>query len=148
MAVRELPNFIIGGRIYYEDHVTISTYRWENKSHTSDSLLRVSIGVLAGRIFSHIPKGSIPRSAFDQLNEDLRHMRHDPLAVGTIADANSSFSLRIASENGGVGVTGTIADERELGGKRDFVLQGVTYEHLNIAISCLDEILRWFPTHR
>jgi hypothetical protein len=148
MAVRELPNFIIGGQIYYEDHVTISTYRWENKFHTSDSLLRVSIGVLADTIFSHIPKGSIPRSAFDQLNEDLRHMQHDPLVVGTIADTNSSFSLRIASENGGIGVTGTIADERELSGKRDFALQGVTYEHLNIALSCLDEILRWFPTHR
>jgi hypothetical protein len=102
--------------IYYQDRVSISTYRWEN-SHTPDSLLRVSIGVLAGGTPSHIPKDSIPWSAFDQLNEDLQQMRRGPLAVGTIADADSSFSLRIASENHGIAVSGSIVDARERSGK-------------------------------
>jgi len=143
----ELPILTVGEATYPQDHVTMTTYRWQyegRSSHEPDALILVSIGVWVGATFYQDDRNSyIPGSEFISVHEDLLEQLQGKDGTAKMSAAGNAFSLGIRCDADKITVMGSIRDSRS-GNLEEFSIGGVTRSHLESAVRSLQRILEWF----
>jgi hypothetical protein len=137
---------LIGSGTHGDDHVSITTRRWEYgvpDRPVGDALILVSIGMWAQGTFWHVSRSSILRSEFVRLRDALSQILEDETVTAELHDARHEFVLSISMENESPVASGSILDDRA--GLQKYRLGGLTIEHLEDSVRWLGEIVSSFP---
>jgi hypothetical protein len=137
---------LIGSGLRGDDHVSITTKRWEDgvpDRPLGDALILVTVGIRAQEAFWHLSRGSILRSEFVRLRDALSKIQDDEGMIAHLQDARREFVLSIKMQGLSPVASGSIMDDRT--GLQKYRLGGLTTEHLKDSVRWLDEIASGFP---